>query len=36
VHKQISLNAKLKTGNRHQETADWDKSIMEAKVSIGL
>jgi len=36
VHEQVLINAKLKTGNRHQETADWEKCIKEAKVNIGL
>jgi hypothetical protein len=36
VHRQVLINAKLKTGKRHQETDDWEKSIKEAKVSIGL
>ena len=35
MHKQV-LNAKLKTGNRRQETADWEKYIKEGKVNIGL
>jgi len=28
--------AKLKTGNRDKETGDWERSIEEVKVSIGL
>jgi hypothetical protein len=36
VHKQVLINAKLKTGKGHQERVDWEKSIKEAKASIGL
>ena len=35
MHEQVLINAKLKTGNRHQETADWEKYVKEV-VSIGL
>jgi hypothetical protein len=36
VHKQVLINAKLETGKGYQESVDWEKSIKEAKVSIGL
>jgi len=36
VHKQVLIDAKLKTGKGHQERFDWERSIKEAKVSIGL
>ena len=37
VYKQILIHAKLKTGKRGQKNrADWEKSIKETKVRIGL
>ena len=33
---QTLTNAKLKTGKRSKNRADWEKSIKEAKVRIGL
>jgi hypothetical protein len=37
VYKQVFLiNTKLKAGKIGQKTADWEKSIKEAKVRIGL
>jgi hypothetical protein len=30
------INAKLQTGKRDLKTADWEKSMKEAKVRIGL
>jgi hypothetical protein len=32
VYEQIQINSKLKTGKKGQQTADWEKSIKEAKV----
>jgi hypothetical protein len=34
--KRILIDAKLKTGKRVQKTSDWEKSIKEAGVCIGL
>ena len=36
VYKQISIDAKLKTEERSKNRADWEKSVKEAKVRIGL
>jgi hypothetical protein len=37
VYKQILINAKLKTGKTGKKNrAGWEKSIKEARVSIGL
>jgi hypothetical protein len=36
VYNQILINVQLKTGKRGQKTADWQKSIREAKICIGL
>jgi hypothetical protein len=33
---QILIDTKLKTGKRGQKTPDWEKSIKEAGVCIGL
>jgi hypothetical protein len=35
VHKQMLITAKLKTGKRGPNT-DWERSIVEGKVRIGL
>lgn len=34
--KQILIDTKVKTGKRDQKTSDWEKSIKEAGVCIGL
>jgi hypothetical protein len=36
VYRLILINAKLRTGKRGQNRADWEKSIKETKVRIGL
>jgi hypothetical protein len=36
VYKQILITAKLQIGKRGQKTADWENSIKEAKIHIGL
>lgn len=36
VCKQILIDTKLKTGKRYQKTPEWEKSIKEAGVCIGL
>ena len=36
VYKHILINAKLQIGKRGQKTDDWEKSIKEAKVYVGL
>jgi len=37
VYKQVLINAKLQIGKRGKKNrADWEKSIKEARVRIGL
>jgi len=36
VYKQILINSKLQTGETGQNTAEWEKSIQEARVRVGL
>ena len=36
VYKQVLINAKLQNGKRGQKKDEWEKSIKEAKVCIGL
>jgi len=36
VYKHILINAEFQVGKRSKKTADWEKSIKEAKVHIGL
>jgi hypothetical protein len=36
-HKQVLIDTRLKTGNVGQKNkADWEKTIKEAKVRVGL
>jgi len=36
LYKHILIDAKLKTGKRGQNTADWKKSVKVANFCIGL
>ena len=36
MYKHVLIDAKLKTGKRSKNGADWEKSVKEGKVRIGL